>query len=61
MALTESTGLSNGGVLVEQTLWEELQHGLWLGQEQAQVVTGRGRLWEARAVGQVPDPPLTVT
>lgn len=25
MALTESTGLGNGGVLVEQTLWEELQ------------------------------------
>lgn len=31
MALTESTGLSNGGVLVEQTLWEEQQHVAWAG------------------------------
>lgn len=62
MTLTENPVLSKwrcfGG---EQVLWEERTHGMWLEQEQAQVVNQRGRLWKARAVGQVPDPPVTLT
>lgn len=40
--------------------WEELKPRMWLEQEQAQVVEKRGRLWRARAVGQVPEPSVTI-